>query len=172
MDTWNETVRSADDLTERFMHAYGTPAGLHDYFTACTNRGVSVDEAAAMTLDDQLKDEHRGFASWLQRHRSTTCSQWRLAGLVDSEYQLLRHQPDEANLFEFLRFDLDYDDHPAEERLRTELYWHYNPLGISVSFVVYTQMHTLFAPWMEASNAQTAISRQRVNVAKRGGSRI
>ena len=152
VDVWTRIVESADDLTKDFMHAHGTPASLDDYFTACTNRGVAVDEAATTTFDDQLRDEHRGFASWLQRHQFTTCAQWRLAGLVDSDYQLLRHQPDDANLFDSLRFDLDHDDAPdEEEHPRTELYWYYNPAGASLSFIVYTQMHTLFAPTMETS---------------------
>ena len=125
--------------------------GLHDNFTACINRDGAVDETVAMNTDNQLRDEHRGFASWLQRHQATTCAQWRLAGLVDSDDQLLRHQPDDANLFDSLCFDLDYDDDPDEERLRTELYSYYCPEEASLSFVVYTQMHTLFAPSMEAS---------------------
>ncbi len=151
MRAWTDAVEPADDLTRDFMHAHGTPASLLDYFTACTNRGVAVDEAAAVNVDDQLRDEHRGFSSWLQRHQFTTCAQWRLVGLVDSDHKLLRHQLDDANLFDALRFDLDYDDDPHEEHLRTELYWYYNPAGASLSFVVYTQMHTLFAPSMEAS---------------------
>ena len=43
--------------------------------------------------------------------------------------KLLHHQPDDANLFDSLRFDLDYDDDPEEEQLRTELYWYYNACG-------------------------------------------
>ena len=148
MDAWTQAVASADDLT---MRAHGTPASLHDYFTAWTNRDVSVDEAATMNTDDQLRDEHRGFASWLQCHQFTTCAQWRLAGLVDSDDKLLGHQPDEANLFDSLRFDLNYDDDRDDEQLRTGLYWHCNPAGASVCFVVYTQIHTLLAPSMEAS---------------------
>ena len=71
---------------------------------------------------------------------------------MDSHHQLLRHQPDDANLFHSLRFDIDYnDDDPDEEHLHTELYWSYNATGASLSFVVCTQMHTLFAPSMEAS---------------------
>ena len=71
---------------------------------------------------------------------------------MDSDYELLRHQPDDANLFDSLRFDLDHDDDPDEEgHPRTELYWYYNPAGASLSFIVYTQMHTLLAPSMEAS---------------------
>ena len=150
-EVWTEAVGSADDLTKDFMQAHGTPAALHDYFTACTNRGVAVDEAAAMDVDTQMQDEHRGFASCLQRHQFTTCAQWRLANLVDSDYQLLRHQPDDANLFDALRFDLDDDDDPDGEHLRTQLYWYYNPAGAPLSFLVYTQTHTLLAPSMEAS---------------------
>ena len=50
-------------------------------------------------------------------------------------------------------FDLDDDDDddPEGEHLHIELYWYYNAAGASLSFVVYTQMHTLFAPSMEAS---------------------
>ena len=163
MDIWNEAVGSADDLTKDFLRAHGTPTSLHDYFTACTNRGVSVDEAAAMNTDDQLREEHRGFASWLQRHQFSTCAQWRLAGLADSDYQLLRQQPDDANLFDSLRFDLDYDDDPDEARLHTELYWYYNPARAPLTFVIYTQMHILFAPSMEASMfKRRSVDSQRV----------
>ena len=70
---------------------------------------------------------------------------------MDSHHKLLRHQPDDANLFDSLRFDLDYyDDEPDEEHPRTELYWYYNPVGVPLSFAVYKQMHTMFAPSMEA----------------------
>ena len=62
-----------DQATKDFMHAHDTPAALHDYFIACANRGVAVDEAAAMNTDNQLREEHRGFASCLQRHQYTTC---------------------------------------------------------------------------------------------------
>ena len=48
--------------------------GLHDNFTACINRDGAVDETVAMNTDNQLRDEHRGFASWLQRHQATTCA--------------------------------------------------------------------------------------------------
>ena len=149
MDAWNQAVGSADNLTQDFMQAHGTPASLHDYFTACSNRGVAVNEAF-VSFDDQLQNEHRGFAAWLHRHRSTTCAQWRQAGLTESDHKLLHHQPGDANLFDSLRFELD-DDDPDEEHLRTELYWYHNPAGVSLSFVVYTQMHKLFAPSMEAS---------------------
>ena len=74
-----------------------------------------------------------------------------MAGLVDSDHKLLSQQPDYANLFNSLRFDLDYDDDPDDEHPRTELYWYYNPAGVPLSFVVYTQMHTLLAASMEAS---------------------
>ena len=151
IDAWTEAVASTDDLTKDFLHAHGTPASLHDYFTACTSRGVAIDEAAAMDVNDQLRDEHRGFSSWLQRHQFTTCAQWRLAGLVDSDHKLLSHHPDDANLFDALRFDLDYDDDPEEKHPRIELYWYYNPERAPLSFLVYTQMHTLLAPSMEAS---------------------
>ena len=63
---------------------------------------------------------------------------------MESDYKLLRQQPDGANLFDSLRFDLDYDDHPGEEHLRTELYWYYNPAGASLSFLVNTQIAHAF----------------------------
>ena len=77
-NAWTDAVGSVDDLTKAFMRAHSTLASLHDYFTACTNRGVAVDGVAAINIDDQLRDEHRVFSSWLQRHQSTTCAQWRL----------------------------------------------------------------------------------------------
>jgi hypothetical protein len=92
---------------------------LHDYFTACTNRGVCVDEAPG--------DEHRAISSETSiaglLHDCSVTSLPRarngLAGLVDSDHKLLRHQPDDANLFDSLRFDLDYEDDSDEEHFRT-----------------------------------------------------
>ena len=138
------------------MQAQGKPDSLHAYFSACATRGVSVDEAAAMDVDLRLRDEHRGFIAWMHRHE---CSPHALSGGWPAWWtaiKLLRQQPADANLFDGLPFELDYDDYPDEEQPRTELYCYYNPVGASLSFVVSTRRCTSGTPNNDSDRTDTS----------------
>ena len=59
-------------------------------------------------------DHGKHVAAALPVYHVPSCAQWRLAGLVNSDHQLLRQQPVDAHL--------DDDNDANEEHPRTELY--------------------------------------------------